>query len=488
MKMNRRDFLEKAGLSAAGALAAARLPMRGARATNVQRPNIVILFADDLGYADLSCYGGGPTHTPVLDGLAEQGARFTDFYAGSAVCSPSRASMLTGRFALRTGVYSWIHNDHKMHLRTEEITYARILRDAGYDTAHFGKWHLGYALYDGEGEGPKAGQGDARLQGGAPGPNPADHGFDYWFATGNNAFPSHRNPENLVRNGEAVGETDGYSSHLMADEAIRWLEEERDPAKPFLLNIWFHEPHPSGGPTAPPEFEERHAELERPGYYGAIEYMDKAVGRLIEKLGELGETGNTLVVFTSDNGSYMDNSSAPFRGRKGNLWDGGIRVPAIFYWPGVIEAGQTVAEPAGVMDMLPTLCGVTGAPTPEDRVIDGVSLLPLLRGEPLERGKPLYWFYSPSRPVCVIREGDWSLTAGPTIDLPTQNLFLEAFIGDVKETGLTNFRLYNLREDPGQQHDVSGRHPDRFETMKQKMLALHREVMDEAIDWREFAW
>lgn len=487
VELKRREFLGKMGLGAAGALAAAGLGTHGARAEK-KRPNIVVLFADDLGYADLSCYPGGVAQTPVLDRLAAEGARFTDFYAGSTVCSPSRASMLTGRFALRTGVYSWIHNTHTMHLPASEQTYGRVLRDAGYDTAHLGKWHLGYALYDGPGEGPHTGQGDTLLQGDAPGPNPKDHGFDYWVATANNAYPSHENPENFVRNGKTVGTLEGYASHLLVDEAIEWLQTERDPAKPFLLNLWFHEPHASGGPAAPSAFTERYADERRPTYHGAISYLDKAVGRLLAKLGELGETDNTLVVFTSDNGSYLDGSNAPLRGRKTELWEGGIRVPAIFYWPGQIAPGQVITAPACVVDMLPTICDIVGVDVPADRAIDGVSLWPLFQGGDLERDTPLYWFYSPSRPVCVIRDGDWALVADPTIELPTQNMFLEEFIGDIKATELENFRLYNLRTDPGQQQDVAQEHPDRYQAMKRTMLRLHREVVDEAVDWRTFSW
>ena len=254
---------------------------------------------------------------------------------------------------------------HK-HLRTEEATYAKMLKQAGYATAHMGKWHLGYSIYRGEGEGPLSGAGDMRLDAARPGPDLTDHGFDYWIATGNNAVPSHRNPANFVRNGLTVGPTRGYSSHLMVDEAILWLQEHRDPERPFLLNTWFNEPHPSGGPAAPPEFERRHADRPRPGYYGAIEYMDKAVGRLLKKLDELGEADNTLVVFTSDNGSYMPGSCEPFRGGKTSLWEGGIRVPAIFSWPGVIAPGTVIAEPAGVFDVLPTLA-VTNSGTPPSR-------------------------------------------------------------------------------------------------------------------------
>ena len=233
-----------------------------------EKPNIIILFADDMGYADLSSFGSEETNTPVLDRLASQGMKFTNFYAGSAVCSPSRASLLTGRFAVRAGVYSWVseREQHKMHLHKDEVTIAEVLKKQGYETAHIGKWHLGFDLIEGSG----------------PRPTPGDQGFDYWFATVNNAKPSHHNPDNFVRNGEPVGEIKGYSSHIVVDEAFDWLDNNRDNSKPFFLNMWFHEPHQPV--AAPPALNQRHEDTGLPAYYGCIENMDMAIGRLLEKL------------------------------------------------------------------------------------------------------------------------------------------------------------------------------------------------------------
>ena len=430
------------------------------------QPNIVLMLADDLGWGDLSCYGSEENQTPNLDRLASEGIRFTDFYAACAVCSPSRAATLTGRTPVRAGVYSWIHTSHKMHLRVEETTIAELLKEAGYSTAHVGKWHLSYDLEDGSG----------------PNPTPADHGFDYWLGTGNNAAPSHRNPNNFVRNGKAVGETEGYSCQLVVDEAISWLDDHRDKKKPFFLNVWFHEPH--ARVAAPPELAERHKNTKRPEYYGCIENMDLAVGRLLEKLEKMGAADNTFIVFTSDNGSYVPGSNGRLKGSKTKLWEGGIRAPGIMKWPGRIQPGTESGTPSGLVDLLPTICGVSGIEAPKDRTLDGVSLLPLFGGEKIERNHPLYWFYSPSRPVCVIREGDWCLVADPELDLSTQNMFKEEYIGPVKETGLKNFRLYNLRADPAQETDLANQQSEQLEQMKKEMNRLHREVVDEAYDWR----
>jgi arylsulfatase A-like enzyme len=429
-------------------------------------PNIVLIMADDLGYSDLGAYGSQENKTPVLDKLAADGLRFTDFYAASGVCSPSRAAFMTGRFSVRAGVYSWIHTSHEMHLRREEITIAELLKDAGYDTAHTGKWHLGYDLEKGSGDGP----------------NPGDHGFNYWFATGNNAIPSHHNPTNFVRNGVALGEVNGYSCQIVADEAIGWLDNHRDKSKPFYLNVWFHEPHMKV--ASPEEYRDRHLGTERPDYYGSIENMDNAVGRLLDKLDAMGVAGDTLVVFTSDNGSYMKGSNDPFTGRKTMLWEGGIREPGIMRWPGHIKPGTVARVPAGLVDLLPTVAEVAGVDVPSDRTIDGVSLAPLFTTGKLARNKPLYWFYNPSRPVCVIRRNSWVLIADPDIELSRDNMFLEEYIGPIKAAKLVNFRLYNIRTDPAQQKDLSGEQVTVFRAMRRLMISLHKDVMAEAYDWR----
>lgn len=435
--------------------------------TAATQPNIVIMLADDLGAGDLSCYGSPENKTPHLDQLAKDGLQFSDFYAASAVCSPSRAALQTGRFSVRAGVYSWVATSQKMHLRVEETTIAELLKAGGYATAHIGKWHLGYGLTDA-----------------VSGPDPRDHGYDYWLATGNNAQPSHHNPNNFVRNGKALGEVKGYSCQIVADEAIKWLDQHRNTKKPFFLNICFHEPHQRV--ASPPELAARHPGVKQPEYYGCIENMDDAAGRILKKLNALGEADNTLVIFTSDNGSYRTDraNNRNLKGRKTQLWEGGIRAPGIIRWPDRIKPGTRSDVPAGLVDLLPSACAAAGVPLPKNVTLDGTSLLPLFATGKLVRPKPLYWFYNPSRPVCVIRYGDWCLLADPEIDLPRQNMFQERFIGDIKKTGFKNYRLHNLRTDAAQEIDLSEKEPDRFAKMKAQMLKLHRDVMDDAFDWR----
>lgn len=432
-----------------------------------ERPNVVVLLADDLGYQDIGCYGG-PVETPTLDQLAAKGARFTNFYSGCAVCSPSRATLLTGRHHIRAGVYSWIHDEsQKSHLLKRENTLAEVLKQAGYSTAHVGKWHLGLPTkkYDK--------------------PTPDQHGFDYWFATWNNAEPSHKNPKNFIRNGEPVGQLNGYSCQLVADEAIGWLEKHRDKEKPFFLNVWFHEPH--APIAAPDEIVSEYGKLKDKAavYSGTIDNSDRAIARLLAKLAEVDAIENTLIVYASDNGSYRDDRTGGLRGKKGVNWEGGIRVPGIFCWPGTIPNGQQIDTPAGVVDILPTVCGLLNLDTPE-RHLDGSNLAPLLtqQGE-FERHQPLFWHLQKSRPIVAMRDGRYSLVADPDYELSTSNMFQEAWIPTIKAGGYTNFRLYDLEADPQQTTDLAAEKPELVKRLKQQLLEINASIMSDGADWHQ---
>ena len=248
-----------------------------------RKTNFLIILADDLGYGDVGCFGNRTIKTPNLDRLASQGIRLTSCYAAPPVCSPSRAGLLTGRTPSRVGVYDWIPAGHPMHLPRNEITVATLLQQAGYATCHVGKWHC-----NGEFNSPEQ-------------PQPGDHGFDHWFSTQNNAAPTHHNPVNFVRNGVPVGRLEGYSSHIVAGEAIHWLKDLRDPAKPFFLYVCFHEPHEPV--DSPPELVAQYPEAKKRGealYYANVSNMDRAVGRLMRALDEMKLAENTLVFFTSE--------------------------------------------------------------------------------------------------------------------------------------------------------------------------------------------
>lgn len=386
------------------------------------QPNILLIYVDDLGYGDLGIYGHPVLRTPNLDALAEGGLRLTSYYAPSALCSPSRAGLLTGRHPYRTGIKSWIPEDSGVYLRDEEITLAEILRDAGYRTAHIGKWHLNSDLGS-----------DAE-------PQPTDQGFDYFY--GHNAFqvPTNRNPTNIYRNKTALGMQEGYTAELYASEAIDWLEQ-RDEDAPFLLYLSMAEPHTTI--ENPPEYNRIYEDYTRgeivpipsgtaeppkdklvprgPGeYYANITYMDAQLGRVLAWLGDQGIADETVVVFSSDNGpvtsqwiNYWEvnayGSTGGYRGRKHLLYEGGIRVPAIIRYPDVTQPGSVSDAPAIGMDLFVTLVNIGGGKIPDDRAIDGIDIQTLFTGGQLPE-RNLFWALdSVSGLEFAIRSGDWKL-------------------------------------------------------------------------------
>ncbi len=482
-----------------------------------RRPNVVILLADDLGWKDLRCYGG-PVKTPTLDRLAGSGIRFTDFHSGAAVCSPSRATLLTGRHHVRGGIYSWISdNDQDVHLLKSEVTLAELLQENGYQTAHFGKWHLGA---------PFRGRDKPWID---------EHGFDYWFATDLNAAPSHRNPRNFWRNRKPVGELEGFACQLVVDEAITWLEKERDHENPFFLNVWFHEPH--APIAAPADIVSEYGDLKDPGaiYSGTIDNTDRAIERLLEKLKAMGLEKDTLVVYSSDNGSYRKDRVGELRETKGSNCEGGIRVPGIFSWPGKIPPRRVSHEPAGQIDILPTVCGLLDLKPPKGVHLDGADLSPVLLGkrDSIIRQQSLAWILPLSGSPIALRDGKWSLIGRRSGDFPRDreamsklmgqmeklleekgdpnpkatvraklfegfddrdldrirgqyirhNQFQESWIPAIKTMRYDRFELYDLSKDLGQKTDVAKSNPEVFEKLKRQLLAITADVMEEGPDW-----
>src|SRR4051794_1218271 len=369
-------------------------------------PNVIVFLADDLGYGDLACYGHPRIRTPNLDAFARQGVRLTQCYAASAVCSPSRSAILTGRTPHRNGVYTWIAEGSEVHLRTSEIALPRLLHAAGYATAHVGKWHLNGRFND-----PSQ-------------PQPGDHGYDHWMATQNNAAPSHKDPTNFVRDGTPVGRLSGFSAPLVVDEAIRWLTGGRDASKPFFLAVWTHEPPLPIETDA--RFQEPYRDLPEDvrQHHGNVSQLDHAFGRLMRSLDELKLADSTFVFFTSDNGPEGDGlkgrtrgSTGGLRGRKRSMYEGGIRVPGIARWPGRIPPGTTSDVPVIGTDLFPTVLGLCGVGLPADRVIDGADILGVLTGAAtsVSRPRPLYWRLLMAPPAedlqMALRDGDWKLLA-----------------------------------------------------------------------------
>ncbi|MBX6313625.1 MAG: sulfatase-like hydrolase/transferase [Isosphaeraceae bacterium] len=429
---------------------------RVAQAATVAKPNIVIVLADDLGYGDLGCYGHPVIRTPNLDAFARQGVRLTQCYAASAVCSPSRSAILTGRTPHRNGVYTWIAEGSEVHLRTSEVTLPKLLKANGYTTCHVGKWHLNGKFND-----PAQ-------------PQPNDHGYDWWLATQNNAAPSHKNPENFVRNGQPVGRLEGYSALLVVEEAIRWLKDGRDKAKPFFLTVWTHEPHLPI--ESAPQFQKPYAALEDPDlrqHHGNVSQLDHAFGLLMKALDDEELADTTFVYFTSDNGPEGDGlkgrtrgSTGGLRGRKRSMYEGGIRVPGIARWPGHIAPGTTCDEPVIGSDLFPTVLGLAGVEAPADRTIDGVDVLPLLIGkaESIERRMPLYWRLNmaPNNLHLALRRGNWKILASQDFN---------------------KFELYNLKADPNETTDLKETEKERFERLRKELEAHNAQVEAEGPDW-----
>jgi arylsulfatase A len=398
----------------------------------------VILLADDLGYGDLGCYGG-VANTPNLDRLAAAGIRFTDFYAAAPNCSPSRVGLLTGRFPSKAGMYNYLAANHPMHLKSEEITLAEMAKNSGYHTGHFGKWHVSCLP-----------QNPALNQ-----PQPSDQGFDYSFGTQNNATPSHLNPDNFVRNGEALGVLEGYSCDLLVQEATTWLNTISNDPKPFLLYVTFHEPHKKV--AAPPDLVAKYATYPIPDaeYFACIENMDRAIGRLLHSLKEHVADQNTLILFASDNGSYRNGSNGALLGGKSFVYEGGIRVPGIMHWEDKIGAGQVSSEPVCLVDIMPTMCAALNIQYPNPQMLDGQNILPLMKQDSFSRRNPLSWFFYRTSPEMAMRIGDYTILGRDSDTSVFTHSFTQPDMEAIKTMTLDDYEIYNIREDIGQQNNLS---------------------------------
>lgn len=443
-----------------------------------RRPNVLLVLCDDLGYGDLGCFGHPLLQTPHLDRFAEQGMILRHCYSAAPNCSPSRTGLMTGRTPYRVGIHNWIPFMSPVHVAESEITVATLLRSAGYATCLAGKWHLN-GMFNLPGQ-----------------PQPDDHGFDHWFATQNNALPNHRNPWNFVRNDIPAGPQQGYASALVASEAIAFLEAQRESEQPFFLFVSFHEPHE---PIATAEqfsglYKSNDESLR--AHHGNISQMDHAFGRLMAYLDEHDLAEDTLVIFTSDNGPartsiHPHGSTGELRENKGHLYEGGIRVPGIVRWPGVIAAGGNSDVPVSGVDVLPTLCALAGVEVPSDRQLDGASLLPLFRGEAVVRERPLYWqfHFAGTAPDVAIRSGDWKLLA--TLDLPEfprgADITTE-MMTSLKSAQPVAWELYNLATDGLERTDLSAEYPDVLRDLQQQLRAMHAEVSEESPVWPEWIW
>ncbi len=450
-----------------------------------KKPNFIHILTDDQGWGDLASFGSQFIQSPNIDRLAQEGIKFTHCYSADSVCSPSRAAILTGRTPYRTGVYRWIPANHFCHLPKKEVTLPQLLRKNGYQTGHFGKWHLSHYsekripnTYDykdfGYGQNPDQ-------------PSMADYGYDYWFATGNVARPDHKNPLNFFLNGAAVGKIEGFSAQIVATQFVKWMRQHRKAGRPFFVTVWFHEPH--GPVNSDPRFTQLYRNLDDPSlqqYLANITQIDEAVGEIVKSLKDADVYDDTMIWFTSDNGpegahelGSFNQSDSPYgpsryrgsagglRGRKRHTHDGGIRVPGIISWPGgfkefQIRPGKLSAEPIIGSDAFPTILELAGVELPENVTLDSASLVPLLQGRSFKRSRPLFWRNNFYQFRIALRDGDWKI------------------VGDSKHT---TFELYNLQIDPRETADLSSHEPELFEKMKKALVEYDREVLADGPDW-----
>lgn len=476
---SRRDFLKALGAGASAiSLSSCRSLARVLGAEPRHLPNFVILFADDQGYGDLGCFGARGFETPNLDGMASEGMRFTSFYVSQAVCSASRASLLTGCYPNRVGIFGALGPASRVGLHPREETLAEVLKKRGYKAGIFGKWHLG----------------DRREF------LPLQHGFDEYLGLpySNDMWPvdydgkplSEKNPGSrphklnypplpLREGNEKVAEIwtledQSWLTRLYTERAVRFIENNRE--RPFLLYVAHSMPHVPLGVSG------KFRGQSRQGMYGdVIMEIDWSVGEILRALDNNGIGEKTLVVFASDNGPWLNfgnhaGSAGPLREGKGTSWEGGVRVPCIMRWPERIPPGTVCPRMAATLDILPTFAAISRAPLPEHK-IDGVNILPLLEGRPdADPRDHLFYYYG--KELQAVRQGRWKLHF-PHSFRSYQGVApgMDGYPGPYA-TGQAGLELYDLESDVGERSNVAGEHPEVVERL-QALGEIAREDLGE---------
>lgn len=434
----------------------------GTLAADRERPNILLIVSDDQGYPDLGCIGSKPIRTPVLDRLAREGVRATSYYVTWPACTPSRGSILTGRYPQRNGLYDMIRNDmvnYRHHytpheyavspemtlgLDVREITLGNLLQRAGYATGMVGKWDMGQAK---------------RFL-------PLQRGFDFFYGHGNNGIDYFTHERygvpSMFRGNDRTEEDRGvYATDLFKREALRFLREHHE--RPWFLYLCFNAPHGASnfdksGVQVPEKYSAPYRDLVKnerlARYYGAVTCMDEAIGEVLALVRELGQHENTLTIFQSDNGGSGNGGNAPLRGTKSTMWEGGLRVPFIAHWPGKLPAGYVTDEWLSSLELFPTLMEIVGAKPLEGVALDGFNMLPVLQGKAQSRRADLFW---ERRNLRAARVGNWKWV-------------------DMGEKGSG---LFDLASDMGESTDLSKQRPEVLE-MVQRKFSDWKEAMHEA--------
>ena len=478
VKLKNQHTMKRSGfnwMKGMAGISMAPLLLSGCQAEET-KPNFIFFLVDDMGYSDVGCFGSEYYETPNIDRLAEEGMKFTSAYAASTVCAPTRASLLTGKYPGRLHIthaipiqgYKRIEDgtgtplkdaDYVMNLPLEEVTIAEALKPAGYATISIGKWHVcnDTAYY------PEYQGFDKNIGGNFRG-NTGEYFYPYYgrwrMAKGYPWIEWNTLPD---------GEPGEYLTDRLTDEALKFIDENKD--RPFFLYLPHYAVHTpiEAHDSLIRKYEAKPVDSIKghiqPAYAAMIESVDQSMGALQKKLDELGLTENTIIIFTSDNGGHGKwTSNYPWRGNKGNFYEGGLRVPLIVKWPGVTEPGSVCEEPVITNDFYPTMLEMAGLPLMPEQHLDGLSMLPLLKEEGSLDREVLYWHFpnyigaghpDPSGPLGVIRFRDWKL--------------IESF-----EDG--SLELYDLKNDPGETVNLADQNREMAEKMLDMMIRWREEV------------
>ena len=461
--LNRRDFLRSVGLAAA-AMAVPGCGSAFEQTSSTDKPNLVVILCDDVGYADVGVFGAKGYETPNLDRMAAEGVKFTDFYAAAASCTPSRAALMTGCYPQRVSLPNVLGPSAKIGISDQEQTIADVLKPLGYAAACYGKWHLGHH--------PKF--------------LPMRHGFDDYFGLpySNDMWPKHPTnksfPDLPLIEGERIIEYNPDQTQLTTwytEHAVKFIEKNKD--RPFFLYL----PHSMA--HVPLFVSDKFKGKSEQGLYGDVMMeIDWSVGRILSTLKRLGIDKKTLVIFCSDNGpwlSYGDHAglAKPLREGKGTTFDGGQREPTIMRWPGKIPAGSVCDEPASTMDILPTIAKLTGAQLPA-HTIDGKDIWPLMSDKTGAKSPHEALFYYRGFALEAVRSGKWKL------HLPHGYRTLAGRKGGTGgqpakyEQAKISQALFDLEKDIGEQHDVSARYPDVVERLLSLVERMRQDLGDSA--------